>query len=352
MNSFIIPNWHPLLVHFTIALAVTSSVFFILTKLVSRQAETFAIVAKWTLWSAAFVTVLTLLAGFAAFNSVAHDDVAHLVMKTHRLWALVAAAALFVVAIWSYRVKAVSSLLVAGSLVVAGLVGTTGYLGAELVYRHGLGVMRLPDSSGDGHNHAADGAAHDHGETTAQSGDHHNAEQSQDHEHADTDDHGDAEEVGDEHGHADESVNEHDHGDDDGEDCGVTGYSDTKDAALEFANSFQAALNDGDFDTVAGSFAADAVVFENGVREASLDSYLEHHLKPEMPMLKAASRKVLKQDVRSAGGLAIVTTASTLSIKSKGKQHDFHSVETLALQNVEGSWKVAHVHWSSRPIAK
>ncbi len=154
MNSFIIPNWHPFLVHFTIALVVTSSVFFILTRLLPKQADTFAIVAKWTLWSAALTTVLTLFAGFAAFNSVAHDDAAHIVMKTHRLWALFAAAALFALAIWSYRTKGAPLLLVVSSLIVAGLVGTTGYLGTELVYRHGLGVMRLPDSTGEGHNHS------------------------------------------------------------------------------------------------------------------------------------------------------------------------------------------------------
>lgn len=53
MNSFIIPNWYPILVHFTIALVVTLSVFFVLTRLLPKLADTFAVVAKWRLWSAA-----------------------------------------------------------------------------------------------------------------------------------------------------------------------------------------------------------------------------------------------------------------------------------------------------------
>ena len=345
MNSLIIPNWHPFLVHFTIALVVTSSVFLVLSKIFDKQTETFATVGKWILWSATVVTILTVLAGFSAFNSVAHDDVAHAVMKTHRLWALIAAAALVLVAVRSYRAKEVSMALVAGSLVVTGLVGATGYLGAELVYRHGLGVMRLPDSSGQGHSHG-EGSEHDHGEAETSEGGHHKPGSSDEHMHRGEDDHSAGGPATD-HEHQ-SGASMHDHG----EDCGVTGSSGTNTAALDFAKRFQAALNGGDFDTVAASFAKDAIIFENGVKEASLDGYLQNHLKPEMPMLKAASRKVLKQDVRSAGELAIVTTASTLSIKSKGKQHDFHSVETLGLRNAGGVWEVAHVHWSSRPISK
>lgn len=336
MNSFIIQNWHPFLVHFTIALVVTSSVFFVLTKLLPKRADTFAIVAKWTLWSAAFVTVLTLLAGFAAFNSVAHDDTAHIVMKTHRLWALFAAAALFIVAIWSYRTNGAPLVLVVGSVVVAGLVGTTGYLGAELVYRHGLGVMRLPDNSGEGHSHAG-GSGHSHNDGAVSTGDHHTAVPPTKHEQRGADGHG--------HSNA---ASQHDHG----EDCGDIKHANGEGSALAFAKSFQVALNGGDFDTVAGSFAADAVIFENGVREVSLEDYLEHHLKPEMPMLKAASRQVLKQEVVETNSIAIVSTASMLSIKSKGKQHDFYSAETLTLQTQKGEWKVIHVHWSSRPVVK
>ncbi len=344
MNSFIIPNWHPLLVHFTIALALTSSVFFVLTKLLPKRADTFTIVAKWTLWSAAFATVLTLLAGFAAFNSVAHDDTAHIVMKTHRLWALVAAAALFMVAIWSYRSKTVSSMLIAGSLIVTGLVGTTGYLGTELVYRHGLGVMRLPDSTGEGHSHSSN-TGQNHGDAAVPTGDPHATAAPTEQEHDGTDNHEEAKAAVD-HGRS-TMASQHDHG----EDCGDTEDDDNDGSALAFAQKFQAALDDGDFDTAARSFAADAVIFENGVREVSLADYLEHHLKPEMPMLKAAERRVLSQGIVAVGALAIVSTASTLSIKSKGKQRDFHSVETLGLRNQEGVWKVAHAHWSSRPAA-
>lgn len=324
MNDLIIPNWHPLLVHFTVALVITSTGFFVLSKLFAKQAETFSVVAKWVLWTAAGVTILTVLAGFSAYNSVNHDDIAHEVMKTHRVWALVTAAAILLVAVWAYKSKTVSAVLVAASLGLTGLVGAAGYFGSELVYRHGLGVMRLPDSAGAGHAHSEGGGDHEHAATTPET---------KDHDH-------------------DGPTDEQGHDDVDQERKPEGGHDHPGMSALDFAKHFQEALFGGDFDMVSGSFAADAIVFENGVKEASLESYLNDHLKPEMPILAAAEHTVVKQDVRLAGDMAIVTTASTLSIKSNEKIHDFLSVETLGLMKQHGEWKIFHVHSSSRPVKR
>lgn len=327
MNDLIIPNWHPLLVHFTVALVVTSTGFFILSKLFAKQAETFSVVAKWVLWTAAGMTVLTVVAGFSAFNSVNHDDIAHEVMKVHRTWALITATAIILVAVWAYKSKTVSAGLVIASLGLTGLVGATGYLGSELVYRHGLGVMRLPDSAGAGHAHA-EGGDHDHDK--ASGGQAHVKQENKPHTHA----------------------SEPDHDDTDQEKRAEGGHDHPGMSALDFAKHFQEALFGDDFDMVSASFATDAVVFENGVKEASLEGYLNDHLKPEMPILAAAKHTVLKQDVRLAGDMAIVTTASTLSIKSNDTMHDFSSVETLGLMQQDGEWKIIHVHSSSRPVKR
>jgi len=54
------------------------------------------------------------------------------------------------------------------SMVVAGsILASTAWRGSELVYRYGLGVMSLPKSEGDGHNHAH-GGGHDYGDSTVQ----------------------------------------------------------------------------------------------------------------------------------------------------------------------------------------
>jgi len=94
MENFIIPNWHPFLVHFTVALICISAVFFVISRVHPDKAESFTLVAKWTLWVGAGLTLFTVLAGFSAFGSVNHDDVAHVVMKVHRNWALATATAI------------------------------------------------------------------------------------------------------------------------------------------------------------------------------------------------------------------------------------------------------------------
>jgi len=350
MNDFIIPNWHPLLVHFTVALVISSTVFFVLSKLVTKRTDTFVTVAKWMLWSAAGVTILTVLAGFAAFNSVNHDDVAHKVMKVHRNWALVTGVLVLLVAIWTFRASAVSNSMIAASLVLAGLVGVTGYLGSELVYRHGLGVMRMPAASGEGHDHGAGG----HGEEATE-GD----LEEKPHEHGeDQGDGGPTKEETHQDGHSDHAgapeTKDHD-------DTGSAAHEHSVEKAkkthahegmpaLDFAKHFQKALFSGDFDMVAQSFAPNAIVFENGTKEASLAGYLENHLKPEMPMLKAAKRQVTDQTALENENSATVTTSSVLMFLSQGKKRSFNSVETLGLVRIAGEWKIGHAHWSSRPI--
>ena len=336
MNDLLIPNWHPLLVHFTLALIITSSAFFVLSRIMKKKGTVFVTVAKWTLWVGAGVTIFTVVAGFDAYNTVNHDDAGHAIMKVHRLWAIITLGVTLVVAFWVYKAKAISTAIVAASVILSGLAGTAGYFGAELVYRHGIGVMRMPATDGEGHAHG-DGNAHSHSVETPQGG-----------SSSDTHDHGADTATGTTTA-KDAEAHVHDDTDNGGKPIDHT-HADM--SALEFARHFQTALFSGDFNGVAQRFAPDAVIFENGVKEASLDGYLEHHLKPEMPMLQSAKRQVIKQDVLEAGTIAIVTTASTLTLSSKGKQHDFYSVETLGLVARGSQWKVAHVHWSSRPIKK
>ena len=161
----IIPNWHPIFVHFTVGLLLTSALFHLAAMLASsaplKQALTHA--ANWTLWVGAGITVATVTAGWIAFNSVNHDTPSHLAMIEHRNWAMVTFAAYVVVAIWSFlRTKHQAS--VHWPLIIA--VGAAGILllstawhGGELVYRYGLGVESLPNP--DEHIHA-EGAAHAH----------------------------------------------------------------------------------------------------------------------------------------------------------------------------------------------
>ncbi|WP_455199484.1 DUF2231 domain-containing protein [Kaarinaea lacus] len=165
----IIPNWHPIFVHFTVALfsvaALVMLASYVLGSVTLR--DQLRLVARWNIWIGAVFVALTVLSGLIAYNTVNHDTPSHLAMTNHRNWALVTSAVFLVLAIWLAATvragKATSGLFVVLLLAATGLLGVTAWKGGELVYRYGLGVMSLPKADTHGH---ADGEAHDHGTGT------------------------------------------------------------------------------------------------------------------------------------------------------------------------------------------
>lgn len=117
---------------------------------------------------------------------------------------------------------------------------------------------------------------------------------------------------------------------------------------ISFWRGYQDALFNDDFDTVAASFAADAIIFEGGVAEENLGSFLEHHLRPEMPMLASISPSLVRQDYMRAGNVGWITTVMKWDSRRDGKTVTTSSTETLNLQFVHDGWKIKHVHWSNR----
>ena len=71
----IIPNWHPLFVHFTVALLSISVSLFMLAWVLKehRWRTQWLHAAHWNLWLGAGFAVATVTAGWFAFNSVVHD---------------------------------------------------------------------------------------------------------------------------------------------------------------------------------------------------------------------------------------------------------------------------------------
>lgn len=186
----IIPNWHPIFVHFTIGLLAISALFYLGGAVLKR--EHLLVVARWNLWIGALVTVGTVLAGWYAYNTVNHDGPSHAAMTDHRNWALTTAITFILLAFWAFwkqrGVKAVSPIFVVIILIAAGMLAVTGYKGGEVVYRHGLGVMRMPEVHGDGGHGSHSHGGHEHG------------------------DHSEHEEPGPEkHGHSDHSHDDNEH---------------------------------------------------------------------------------------------------------------------------------------------
>ena len=175
-----LPNWHPIFVHFTVALLSVAVLLFLVVRFSPPGAfgRTLRMAARVNLLLGALFTIGTLLTGWYAYNTVPHDAASHEVMTTHRNWALAAAAAFALVTAWCVRIwlanRREGNVFVLVTVLAAVPLVMAGHYGGELVYGHGVGVQQLPDT--DGHTHNGDD--HGHGD------DHHEDD------HSGADDHG------------------------------------------------------------------------------------------------------------------------------------------------------------------
>ena len=161
----IIPNWHPVFVHFTVALLIIAAIIHLLSHFLPKGdlVNQLAIVARWNFRFGMGFTLLTISAGWYAYNTVAHDVPSHLAMVGHRNWAMATFALLLCIAVWEYyqsrRDKGIGWLFTGLLVIAASLLLSTAWHGGELVYRYGLGVMSMPKPEGPGHTHEH-GAGH------------------------------------------------------------------------------------------------------------------------------------------------------------------------------------------------
>jgi len=160
----IIPNFHPLFVHFTVALFMLSVGLFVVTPFMKpRLREQWQTVARWALWFGAGLTVITGLTGLDAYNTVAHDAPSHAAMTDHRNWAIATMALFLGLTAWSIirvrRKQALGTVFIVAMVIAGGLLASTAWRGGELVYRYGLGVMSLPTAEEEGEE---EGEAHEH----------------------------------------------------------------------------------------------------------------------------------------------------------------------------------------------
>jgi uncharacterized membrane protein len=161
----IIPNWHPVFVHFTVALLSVSVAVHIVTALMKPAPlrDELAVLARWNLWLGAGFAIATAVFGLLAFNTVKHDTPSHIAMSEHRNWAIATLSIFLPLAVWSFQRyrkglevnRTFRVLLVVGFALLA----STAWHGAEVVFRHGIGVKSLPkadersQSGDDGHTH-------------------------------------------------------------------------------------------------------------------------------------------------------------------------------------------------------
>ena len=174
----IIPNWHPLVVHFAIALLLTAAALFVLGAALARRSvgPTVTLVARWNLGLGVASAAFALGTGWQAYSTVAHDEPSHANMTVHMWWALGTALVFLGAAgaAWFDRRRPAGAgglLLVLLAVGASGL-AVTGWLGGENVYRYGLGVQHLPKSDDHAHPSAGMGEDMNRGQEAAGSHEH------------------------------------------------------------------------------------------------------------------------------------------------------------------------------------
>ena len=132
----------------------------------------------------------------------------------------------------------------------------------------------------------------------------------------------------------------------------LPGVGRANDAAMKgpaaVVNAFHAALGKGDKDAALALLASNVQIYEQGYVERSKAEYASHHLASDMEFSQAVKSETNDVAVVEEGNLAYVISQGTTKGEFKGKPVDTINLETMVLSQVDGSWKIVHIHWSSR----
>jgi uncharacterized membrane protein len=143
------PGWHPMVVHFPLALVVTAAFVLVAARLLrqERHAATLATVGTWNLCLGALAALFALATGLAAVLDLHVGLAARQALSLHVKWAIFTTLALVLLAVWRGAGVAQESrpswvFIVVLMAATAALI-MTGYRGGQNVYQYGIGVNQF-----------------------------------------------------------------------------------------------------------------------------------------------------------------------------------------------------------------
>ncbi len=143
-----LPQWHPMAVHFPLALTVTAALALSTAraKMFERHGATLALVGTWNLCVGAVGALFAVGTGLAAVVSLELGPAARAAVGVHVKWAIFSSAALVLLAVWrgagtDPKARPSGFFLLLLWAVTAALM-VTGFRGGENVYRFGVGVAQ------------------------------------------------------------------------------------------------------------------------------------------------------------------------------------------------------------------
>jgi len=146
-----LPNPHPLIVHFAIALFIAGAVIDLLGLRPGR--DDWRPIGRANLLLGTAAAIFAALSGWYAGNTVEHVAQAHELMENHETLGWVITGLAVVIAAWRVARPALGRVWYAVAvIVVVGMLLLQGYWGGELVFRYGVGVSGQ-QTSGEEHPH-------------------------------------------------------------------------------------------------------------------------------------------------------------------------------------------------------
>lgn len=154
---------HPLVVHFPLVALLLAVLLDAVAAIRRSSAWRGAATLLW--WVGLAGAAAAIGTGLLAYGRVDHSDPAHEAMILHRNLALAAVAVLLVAAFWRWRRPLSIGAAAVGVVGALGL-GAAGYLGGDMVYRHGVGIPtavlhEVMEERGGDHTHS-NGEKHEH----------------------------------------------------------------------------------------------------------------------------------------------------------------------------------------------
>jgi ketosteroid isomerase-like protein len=118
--------------------------------------------------------------------------------------------------------------------------------------------------------------------------------------------------------------------------------------ALATVERFSAAISAGELVKASGELDADVIVLESGGSERSRAQYLAEHAQADADFLKHATVTLKNRSAFASAELAWVASVSEIQTTKGDKMLTILSTETMVLKKAGSTWKIVHIHWSSR----
>ena len=119
----------------------------------------------------------------------------------------------------------------------------------------------------------------------------------------------------------------------------------------EVASAYLDAMDIADLNRAESLFAKESSIFEAGGVEGTWQHYREHHIGPELAEFSSfkTTKGKPEEEVSADGSMAMVAWPIEYRIVLKdGKTVESNGTVTFVLVREDGSYKIRHMHWSSR----